>query len=375
MSIPRYHVFIRDRYGRRLAELDTFTTATFKPRFNQVGFWQLTVPVQERLHTLLVAGNGIIVTRNDLPLISGPMRHFRRQLAGATNTYELSGPDDLVWFNDHLAAPVPGGPPYAGQEADIRQGAAETVIKGYVSDNAGPTAPPARQVPGLTLAPDQHRGLVISGRARFVNLLTLITDLALSGGDLGCQVRQGEDTLIFDTYQTADRSDTTVFSVELGTLDGFDYVRNNAQTNYIIAGGQGEGILRTFAELGDTDSIAEWGRIETFLDRRDVATTTELVQAIATALSEHAEQYELQVTPALTDALQFGRDFSLGDRVTVRIDGETIQDVIREVGITLDAQRGEIIAPVIGTPGMRHRLGFFSRFSHLQAQLSLLQRR
>lgn len=375
MSTPHYLIFMRDIQQRRIAELDTYASASFKPRFNQVGFWQLTVPYQDRLRPLFIPGNGIIVMRNGVPIISGPIRHFRRHLTSTSNTYDLSGPDDVVWLNDRLAYPVPLGPPYASQEADVRTGVAETVIKGYVTDNAGPAASVARQVTSLVVAADQRRGSVVTGRGRFVELLPFITDLAISGGDLGYRVTQTNDTLVFDCYQPADRTASAIFSVSLGNLDGFDYDRNSAQANYIIAGGQGVGTARSFAEAGDGNSILDWGRTERFLDRRDVAATPELLQAIQKDIAEKAEQFELQLTPTPTDAMQYGRDYGLGDRVTVNVDGTLIQEVIREVSITLSADRGETVEPVIGTPGMRHRLGFFSRFSHVQAALGLIQRR
>lgn len=119
------------------------------------------------------------------------------------------------------------------------------------------------------------------------------------------------------------------------------------------------------------------------MDRRDTDDITELKQSIEEELNEKAEKKTLSISPVDTESLQFGRDYNLGDKVTVVITHpkevvtveelyyflsayqitssnreiikqiqekiEVITDVIREVTITVN-QEGERIEPTIGTP-------------------------
>lgn len=371
---PRIRVFVRDANFVRIAELDTYSKLQVVLRFNDVSTWALDVPGGS---DLLRFGRGLIVQRDDTVLVSGPIRYLQQIGTGDDDTTTASGPDDTVVLKDRLAVPYPAGPPYDAAAYDVRTAAAETVLAGYVDANAGPGAIPARRVAGLTLAPNQGRGPTLTGRARFDNLLAKLQEVALSGGGLGFRVGQVGSGLQFQVYTPTDRSATAQFSRALGNLRGFQYTAKSSEGNYVYVGGGGEGTERLFREGGDTSSQMLFGRIEQFRDRRDTTDTTELDQTIDEELARAADQTGLQIEPIDTPQLAFGRDYALGDRVTVVVNGQTIQDAVRQVTLTVTPEDGIVVQPVVGSPDAARAqiLSFFSSLSDTRQRVALLERR
>lgn len=339
-------VFLRDESLRRTAELQDYVTLTVVLRFNAPSSWVLVTRTAEPLDVA-----GIVVVRNGVTLLSGPLTGQEQASQGGQVTRTLSGQDDTVWLRRTLALPVPTGPPYTAAEYDDRTGPAETVLRGYVDSNLGPSAQAGRRLPYLTLPADLGRGGQVRGRARFHVLLELLQELALAGGDLRFRIVQtGPGQLAFEVTEPVDRSGTALFSPELGNLAGYAYSRTDAAADYVIVGGQGEGTARAFVEGGaPTPSMRR--RSETFRDRRDSADPAVLAQARDEALAELTAKTELSITPVDTAAVAYGLDYQLGDRVTVEVDGVRIVDVVREVTLTVNAERGEQVVPVVGTPG------------------------
>lgn len=362
---------------RRVAEVEDFTGLEMVLRHNRTGSWLLDLPATSEAAGLLASFSaGLVVTRDGVTVLSGPVTGIGRDLDASTDSLTVSGVDDDVWLDRRLALPTPLGPPYTSAY-DIRTGPAETVMRGYVDANLGPAARPERRVPGLTLAPDLGRGVTRTGRGRLQTVADLIRPLALTGGGLGYRIVQQGNALVFEVYESADLTATAVFSEEFGNLLGYTYEAQAAEANYVLAGGGGEGTARVFAERGDSASIVRYGRIETFKDQRQTSDPGELQQAIDEELADRAEQVGLSLRPADTDSLKFGRDYNLGDRVTVIVDGTPIQDVLREVRITLDSS-GATVTPTLGSPaGPRPGtvLALFDRMRRLGARVSTVERR
>lgn len=289
------------------------------------------------------------------------------------NILIASGPDDLIYLEDLLAYPVPGGPPYTSQAYDVRSGAAETVMKAYVDFNAGPNAKPERQVSGLIIETDSALGESVTGRARFGELLELMQSLAIQGGGLGFRIVDME----FQIYQPNNKTSSIILSPDLGNLEAFSYRAKAAKGNYVICGGGGEGTARTFAEKGDSASIVRYGgRIEIFWDRRDTTDVAELNAQIDEELAKKAESTSLAITPIDIENMVFFEDYNLGDQVTVKVDGEAIQDVIREAQIKVIGGR-ESVKPVVSSKGVQLSeplVALYEQRRDLEQRISNLER-
>lgn len=361
-GIPQYRIQLRDHNLVPLAELPDWIDGDVLLKFNDVGSFALTVRADSPAAVYFAAGNGVIISRDRgdgsgaQTILSGPIWHLERRLRD--NVYVLAGPDDTFWLKARRAEP--GTAPYATIAYDARTGTASTVIRGYVDANAASGAPVARQVYGLTLAADPAIGSSVSGNARFDNLLVLCQQLAISGGDIGFHIIQTDvGTLTFSLYQPVTQSNA-IFSRELGNLLDAVYTLDGPTGNQYVAGGGGTGTARVFVAQADSGSESTWGRVEgDFLDARDTSDGTTIGQRISAQLSQDAEQTNLTITPIDTQALQYGRDYGLGDKVSVQIDNATITDIIRQLHITLNGTDQELMQPGIGNAGAGQIEGLF----------------
>lgn len=346
-----YQVLVRDASLQVVGELSTCVKLEAVPVFNGVGTWIIDVP--QRNLPLLPPGGGLVITRGEQPLIAGPFTSLRPSRNGDApdGTLELAGVSDDVVIADRLIYPVPTSvaSSQAASAYDLRTGVAETVVKAYVNLNAGPGALAVRQVPAMTVEPDQGRGSSVTGNYRFDNLADSITALLALDG-LGWRVDWVAGSLQFLVYAPDDLSAAVRFSWDLGNLRNQTYTLTApAATREIVAGG-GEGTARIFHERGDVIAESVWmRRIERFVDRRDTTDAATLDQAGDQALLDDGAKEQFEITVADTDAATYGRDYQLGDKVTVIGDASELSDIVRSCHFTVTVD-GELIEPLIGTP-------------------------
>lgn len=391
MSSRKYTVFLRDTDLTRLGEIDQYTQIELRLIHAGISSWIIDLPADLDIVQYIAYGRGIIIRRDDNIVISGPIDYIEHNWDANNNTFRIAGPDDTVYLQDKLALPVTNGPPYTSQAYDVRTGVASTIMRQYVDYNVGPNALAARRRLGLVLeTPDPLIGAEVTGRARFDTLTTLLQSLAMAGGDLGFRVVQSETDpeLIFQVFQPEDKTGEVIFSPDLQNLKAFRYVTQAAEANYFVTGGSGEGTARTFYEAGDANSIALLDRrIEQFRDRRDTSSIDELTQTTEEELAAKASKSSLSITPIDTDNLSFMDDYRLGDKVRVVANGAkrgstippsvTIEDVIREIRLTVYQDRGEEILPSVGTPesGRADIFNILSRIDRIGTRTGNLERR
>jgi len=315
----------------RLAEIDTFETATLIARHNDVSTYELTMPADTAAAAVLIgaARPRVLFSADGSVYRSGPVTRLERTLdADGADMLVVNGVDDLVWLRARLAHPEPGtpAPPYNHQAYDAQTGPASQVLAGYVSRNAGPAALPLRQVPGLTVPTPAAFGGTVTTSARYQGLLDFLVPIA-TAARVGIRIRD----LAFEVYQP---SGGAVFSVELGTLATWSSVAEAPDATYVYVAGQGDGVARVIREYSDPAGLADWGRIESFQDRRDTSSTAEMDQTGAETLD--------------TASQTFLRDWNVGDQATARIGDATITDIIVEATLTLEPNVPLRVAPVLG---------------------------
>lgn len=219
-----------------------------------------------------------------------------------------------------------------------------------------------RAVPTLTMAADPAAGSNVTGYARSDNLLNFIQALALQGGDIGFKLELSGSNIVFTVYSPSDKTSTAVFSLDRrNLLDGYSWEYSAALGNHIIAGGAntagGSANLtdRLFAENEDSTSISQFGYLEDFLDARAAPDGPTLQQAITGQLASDKAQLNINATiTSIAGTLYFkgpaGKGWDLGDKVRVLADGQTFDQVIREVEISLEKDKPAIVTAAIGTP-------------------------
>jgi Siphovirus ReqiPepy6 Gp37-like protein len=363
-----WELFITDRVGVRQAAVDTYETVEIFARINDVGTWELTLPTDTEAGTMLLADTfaRLEVVLDQQVWRSGPVTHLKRDVDVDGDNLTATGVDDTVWLARRLAHPQPGtaAPPYATTSYDVHTGPVSTVLAELVRVNAGPGAVTARQVPGLTVPVPTAAGPTVEVSARWQNLLTLAQDTARPHGVLFDVV-----DLAFRAYAPADRG--VVFSAGLETLAGWTLTSEAATANKVVVAGGGGGTARLIREQADAGSVGTWGLAETFVDRRDTTDVAELDQAAVEALADGVKPVTVVFAPLDTEGQAFGRDWTLGDTVTVVAGGLTVVDQVREVHVTLD-ETGATIIPSVGARS--GDLALFRSLAGLDRRLRQLER-
>jgi len=319
--------------------------------------------------------------------------------AGVSNFSQCVIQYGVVYFGHLGNAPLPGsqlnGLPwpqvlydlglslYNINQYDTETGPAESVIKTYVSNNLGPLAATVRQQSNLVIQTDAAQGSTVTYNARFEQLLQmdmngLLQILATAGGVGMKMVQTSTPSLQFQVFVPATAT-TAKFSLDLGNLGAYEII-NDAQAliNAVVVGGGGSGLARSFYNATDATSTGLWGRREGFVDGGSATSQAQLAVQAAAALATGASKFTFNGTFYETDGLQYVRDFNLGDKVTVVIDGATLTDIVREVDITLDAANGETLVIIIGTPASSQISNVMQKFQQqtaaLNTRLTMLER-
>lgn len=382
-----YGVFVRDSDRNVVAELDDFDKLEIVLRFNLPGSWSLSginksADAATYLRPTEHDAPGIVIDRDGSTILSGPLAHYARERTTTDGFVEdlldVSGGDDLVWLWRRIAHPSPTDGNFATQGEDVRTGAAETVMRGYVNANAGPGALGPRRVPGLTVAADDLRGDTLTERARLDVLGDLVASVALKGGGLGFRIVQTDTDLLWSVYQPSDRSDEIVLSDDVGNLADFSYSITAPEWDQVYVGGGGEDTARVFVERLDAVTASRWGRIESFRDRRDTTDLTELANTGDEELASNGEKVSFSVGAVDLPNMSFGVDYGLGDQVTAVVDDIEVVQVVREVHITVTSD-GETVVPVLGSPGVAGSTDvitdLFDRLRRLSGRTTNLERR
>ncbi|MFE7762932.1 siphovirus ReqiPepy6 Gp37-like family protein [Streptomyces sp. NPDC057438] len=380
---PDITVQVRDDNLDIIGVVDDFTSLTVTPRFNAVGAFVLSISADSPKAPLLVPGNGLVIRRGSTVLMSGPIREPNWDSGdGGKGTLTINGVDDMTLLAGTTCWPNPASA--AGSQTDpvykISGVVAETAMRTLVNLNIGPGAHSARKISYLTLATDGGHGAAVTKQVnQFDNLLTTLQDIANTAG-LGFRIVQVSGNLQFQVYEPADLTDTAKFSFKLGNLTDASYsvTAPTCTKAVVVVGGESSARVVTVVTQADPNFPGPW--IEQFVDKTDVDSTavdaaSQVTQAAQEALTSGAAQYNLTMTPIDTPLLQFGRDYTVGDKVTCQVNYDFLTEVVREVTITFDSQGGYVAKATVGTPDATDNRNPFARqFAYVRWIFTRLRR-
>lgn len=352
-------VEIRDRDLRRVgAVTDEFLNLSVQDNYNAIGKWELTLPAEHHMCAALQEpGAGIVVYAYGNVMFSGPMEN--PEYAASSNDLEgsikFAGVSDSVYLGDYLAFPQPANAdPYTqSSRYDVRIGKAETLMHQFVDANMGTSAPPERMMPRFDMASDGGRGIEMSKSARYESLGWLLQFLG-AYSDIGFRiVQQPHGNLLFETFAVVDRSDVVRLDVTSGTLSSAKTVRSGPSVTHVLAAGPGnenDRTIRMFTNDATVQAQMLWGRrIERYVDVGSDATTAAKLQDAADELlvKEGLDRIAGAVVANDQGTMGYGRDWFLGDRITVVINRQEM--VATVTGMILKANRdGLVLAAVVG---------------------------
>lgn len=351
--------------------------------FNGVGQWKVVLPIEHPLvDELRTPGAGIIITGPTDVLLSGPCikNEFASTPEDPGGSIAFEGISDSHLLADHVALPDPSNtnPTTQTLSHDVRTGPPETLMHAYVNANIGPSAPADRRVTHLTMGPNGARGTATKKSARFPVLGELLGELA-GPPKLGFRIVQRDDVLRFETFEVADRTAYIRLGIENSTLSGSRVAITAPTATRVIVAGQGEMVDRTFRMVTTEQSLAaesEWGRrIERYKDQRQTDDDDELDDAGLEVLEDEGfTAVAAQVVPIDDTDQEMGRDWGLGDRVTVIVNDQELTSIVTGLIVKADSD-GLRYGAVLGDPtGFSRQAAVDKKAADLAARLGALER-
>jgi hypothetical protein len=330
-------------------------------RFNEPGSGSLDLVAHPYVMDQLQPGNRLVVVRDGDIWMGGPMEIPTDFSWGVGQGGEappgkvtVNFADDLARPAGYLTWPAPASA-WSAQPDTARQilaTNAEVIIRTLVNENCGPGALAARQIPGFALGELAGVGTTTSVNTRFEGLLATCRRVAIDGGGLGFRTRQTSSQIEFEVYQPADLTATARFSEGLGNLRAVTFKRSAPTVTHALVTGSDQASPRAYVEVADTAAAAAWWRVEQLVNgTADNDTDGELTQDGTEALAGGSAPVELATVTVDTEDLRAGRDFGLGDRVTVALPtGLEVTDVVRSIHLQATPNSGEYVTSLVGSP-------------------------
>jgi hypothetical protein len=378
-------IYVRDSTLERVGEVDDFTELDVTLAENAAGPWKLVMPAAHPMALAMTFRSGLEVWRNDRLLMSGPVSRISAKREGREHVLTVEGYDDNDVLTGRLALPNPldAARPQSGSffGSDVFRGTAEAALRYFVGRNVGPSAVASRRVPDLTLDPDQGRGRVVTARPpRFDQLLPFLSRLAFGAG-VSFRVEQRGTSRAFTVRQPADRSRDVVFGLDRGNLLGYELVTVRPAANYVYTGGPGVAAARVVWLGQDAESISAYGRREVFLDESGAQSNDEgitvaelLEEATQQELAEQRQTVSITLQPQDTPETQYGRDYDLGDLVTVRLEGGgELVERIGEVRYLLTPTSERVVPTVASDGKSRSTQGLPGRLRRTSRRLAAVE--
>jgi hypothetical protein len=343
--------------------LDGWTNLDATKKFNEPGSGSVDLPARPDIMAQLQPGNRLVVIRDRAVWMSGPLEipaDFTWSITESPGhgRVTVSFSDDLAIVAGYITWPTPANA-WTAQLANtwrqITATNAETIVRQLVNENCGPGARTERRIPNFALDAITGAGTSTSVRTRFEALLDTCRRVAVDGGGIGFRTRQTDTQILFGCYQPRDLTATARFSIGLGNLRSIQSKQSAPTvTHALIAGTEPEtGTTgRTYVQAADTAAAATWYRVEKYVDgSAENDANGELSQAGKEEIAAGAAPVELATITVDTADLKAGRDFDLGDKVTVALPyGVEVANLVRSIHLQATPSSGEYVTTLIGSP-------------------------
>ncbi|MGW5122960.1 siphovirus ReqiPepy6 Gp37-like family protein [Streptomyces sp. NPDC004069] len=333
-------------------------------KFNEPGSGSVTLTAYPEVMAQLQPGNRLEVIRDNGYWMGGPMEIPTDYTWSISDEGEPDPGRVTINFSDDLAVPagyitwpVPASA-WTAQPANtwrtIDSGTSESIIRQLVNENCGPVARADRRIPNLVLDTAAGVGTTTTVNTRFEPLLDTCRRVALAGGGIGFRTWRDGNQIRFGCYAPIDRTATARFSQGLGNLRYLGYKQSAPTvTHALVAGTEPDtGTTgRTYVEVADAEAAASWWRVEKYVDgSEDNDTNGALTQSGTVELADGAAPIELSTITIDTPDLKAGRDFGLGDRVTVALpNGLQATDLVRSIHLQASPNSGEYVSTLVGS--------------------------
>lgn len=258
-----------------------------------------------------------------------------------------------------------------------------TIMRNLVNLNAGPGARAPRIVPKLALGTfDAGTGETYTLKSRFERMSDVLRTVADNTGQLGFEVVQEGDQLLFNVFVSEDKTAKARFSRGLGNLRSVKYDLTAPTGTVAFVGGSGEEADRTVIVRNNATDETNWWRTELWVEgsQQDDGTGTDTAGTMAAAgddaLGQNAEKVQLITVTVDTEDVKFGREFGLGDYVTIEVmPGIEVYDTVRSVHYTYTPDDGEDVSILVGTQEATNDPLWLQVIDSMATRLSRLERK
>ena len=218
---------------------------------------------------------------------------------------------------------------------------AETNVIAYVHNEAITPTIAGRTITGLSHAPDQARGAVMTYKARAPQtLFDVIEDHSRFSGLSFKPVWTGygpgvspRETFVLTCFEGTDRSTTVKLAVEFGNIKTYNYVYSilNQKTTALVMGA-GVGAARALETVHSSGTPTGRARKEIAIDASDLTTSDEYIARGQTELANKAQTVRLEFDyNYLAQNYTLGTDFFIGDIVSIKVADVTLTSRIISV--------------------------------------------
>lgn len=213
------------------------------------------------------------------------------------------------------------GAEYQNFGYDTFTGDGESALLHYAAANLTACEDSARVLPALELAANRRRGVALPWRARFDKLEDMLSDIAEATG-LGWDIRPdiAGQRLVFGVYEGVDRTTGTArvtLGERMGNASAATYTDDALQAvTACYAGGAGEDENRLILSSGGAS--AGLNRREAWQDASGVSDVPLLRLAAERKLLAPAQTLTVELVDG--GLCRYGRDYDLGDLLTLRTD-------------------------------------------------------
>lgn len=232
--------------------------------------------------------------------------------------------------------------PPAGQARYYAKTNAETVVKDLVYSQMISATDTDRNISILVNATNSARGPSLILSARYSSVLDEVKT-ASESTTMGFWVELNLATkkLVFDVGLGLDRTagqavnPRAIFSTDFSTLRSAQIASSAiSYRSAVYVAGQGTGENRQVVEVGTETGI---NRVEDFIDARDTNATADLTQRGNAFLTANSNTSFLTGEALSNSSLVYGTDYSLGDIVTVKSMGQSVDTRIQAVTESWDS--------------------------------------
>lgn len=352
---PAYQIWLKNQSGEVVAVFDNWLSFDYTKRTRTFGYYELVLSADD--------------PRCELFEIDGQVEIWRRWPGGDWYLdFEGFHRRHRWWMDDNdierfssigqgyeqlldRRLVIPEWP----SEVDIYADEMTDVLREIVRRHCVMPTDTGREVSGLTVEDDDNTGLEILEELRHQKILKVLRAITETGGDFEV-VGAGPATFEFKAYWPYRGLDKTLgngarppvlFSAEFANLRLPSYEQNWLDAiTWVLVGGKGEGVMRTFVERTNSDTIGDtpWGRIESFVDARSDEEEEVLELRGDIHLADHDRQIIFSGEAVQIPACYYGRDWELGDLVSGQYRGHTLALLIEEVNVRIPEEGQEEIS-------------------------------